>query len=96
MGLSWDELHGIMERAVKRELARREAEPIRYIGVDEKSFRKRHRYVTVVSDINRGRVLYVAEDRKQKSLDGSWPPPKERETGIRCQMQARLFAWNRC
>ena len=31
--------------------------------VDEKSFRKRHRYVTVVSDIDRGRVLYVAEEK---------------------------------
>ena len=55
MGLSWDEAHGIIERAVKRGLARREAEPIGHIGVDEKAFRKRHRYVTVVSDIDPGR-----------------------------------------
>lgn len=73
VGLSWDEVHGIMERAVKRGLKRREAEPIQYIGIDEKSFRKRHRYMTVVNDIDRGRVLYVAEDRKQASLDGFWP-----------------------
>ena len=72
MGLSWDEVHGIMQRAVKRGLKRREAEPIPYIGVDEKSFRKRHRYVTVVSDIKRSRVLYVCEDRKQTSLDSFW------------------------
>jgi transposase len=79
IGLSWDEVHGIMERAVKRGLARREAEPIRYIGVDEKSFRKRHRYVTVVTDIDRGRVLYVADDRKRKSLDGFWPTLTENQ-----------------
>lgn len=79
VGLSWDEVHGIMERAVKRGLARRKAEPIPHIGVDEKSFRKRHRYVTVVSDIDRGRVLYVAEDRKQKSLDGFWPTLSEEQ-----------------
>ena len=79
VGLSWDEVHGIMERAVKRGLARREAEPIPHIGVDEKSFRKRHRYVTVVSDIDRGRVLYVATDRKQKSLDGFWPTLSEEQ-----------------
>lgn len=72
IGLSWDEVHGIMQRAVKRGLRRRQAEPIARIGVDEKAFRKRHRYVTVVSDIDRGRVLYVAEDRKRKSLDGFW------------------------
>ncbi len=73
LGLSWDEVHGIMDRAVKRGLARREAEPIPHLGVDEKAFRKGHKYMTVVNDLERGRVLYVAEDRKQESLDGFWP-----------------------
>src|ERR1039458_7148660 len=72
LGLSWDEIHGIMYRAVKRGLARRQAEPIRHLGVDEKAFRKGHKYMTVVNDLVRGRVLYVAEDRKQESLDGFW------------------------
>ena len=40
IGLSWDEIHGIMERAVKRGLERRKAETVSQIGVDEKAFRK--------------------------------------------------------
>jgi transposase len=72
MGLSWDEVHGIMDRAVKRGLARRQAEPIIHLGVDEKSFRKGHRYATIVNDLDQGRVLYVAKDRKETSLDGFW------------------------
>lgn len=72
MELSWHEVHGIMDRAVQRGLARRQAEPIVHLGVDEKAFRKGHRYVTIVNDLNRGRVVYVAADRKQKSLDGFW------------------------
>jgi transposase len=72
MGLSWDEVHGIMERGVKRGLARRKSEEVPYLGVDEKSFRKGHRYVTVVNDLVGGRVLYVAKDREQSSLDGFW------------------------
>jgi transposase len=35
LGLSWDEIHGVMERAVKRGLQRRQAEPVRHLGVDE-------------------------------------------------------------
>lgn len=70
--LSWDEVNGIMQRAVRRGLKRREAEEIAYLGVDEKSFKKRHRYATIVTDLQKGRVLYVAEDRKQSSLDGFW------------------------
>ena len=72
LGLSWDEVHGIMDRAVRRGLARRQAEPVPHLGVDEKAFRKGHKYMTVVNDLERGRVLYVAEDRKQESLDGFW------------------------
>jgi len=72
LGLSWDEVHGIMDRAVKRGLARRQAAPIPHLGVDEKAFRKGHKYMTVVNDLARGCVLYVAEDRKQESLDGFW------------------------
>lgn len=72
LNLSWDEIHGILERAVVRGLERRQAEPVAQIGVDEKAFRKGHKYLTLVNDLARGRVLYVAEDRKQSSLDGFW------------------------
>ena len=72
LGLSWDEIHGIMSRAVKRGLERRNAEPVSRLGVDEKAFRKGHKYLTVVNDLTQSRVLYVAEDRKQESLDGFW------------------------
>ena len=41
-------------------------------GVDEKAFRKGHKYFTLVNDLLRSRVLYVSEDRTQKSLDGFW------------------------
>ena len=82
--LSWDEIHGIMERAVKRGLERRQADVVGEIGVDEKAFRKGHSYLTLVNDLIRGRVLYVAEDRKQSSLDGFWETlTAEQISGIR-------------
>jgi len=70
LGLSWDEIHGIMQRAVKRGLQRRQSQDIPRLGGDEKAFRKGQKYLTLVNDLTRGRVLYVAEDRKQESLDG--------------------------
>jgi len=42
IAVSWDEMHGIMERAVARGLKRRAADKIRHLGVDEKAFRKDH------------------------------------------------------
>ena len=69
MKLTWSESQGIMCRAVRLELARRQAENHVLLGVDEKSFQKGHEYVTMVCDIVEGKVLYVGDDRTQASLD---------------------------
>jgi transposase len=83
LALSWDEIHGIMERAVTRGLERRTSETVAKLGVDEKAFRKGHQYFTLVNDLERGRVLYVAEDRTRTSLDGFWETlTNEQRAGI--------------
>jgi transposase len=66
--VSWDEAWGVMSRAVARGRSRKAALPITYIGVDEKAFRKGHRYHTIVCDLERSTVEFVAEDRKTESL----------------------------
>lgn len=71
--ISWDEGWGIKARAVKRGRARRGHEVVARLGVDEKAIAKRHRYLTIVADLEQSRVLYLADDRKQESLDGFWP-----------------------
>jgi transposase len=58
-----------MERAVTRGRARKVARLIRYVGVDEKSFRKgQQHYHTVVCDLERATVEHVAPDRRVESL----------------------------
>ena len=81
LGLSWDEVHGIMKRAVDRGLKRRPERAVSHIGVDEKSVGKHHDYVTVVCDIKQGDVLYVGDDRKKESLDAFYQEltPAQRE-----------------
>ena len=66
--LSWNAIDGIMQRAVKRGLARRETVSPQKIGVDETAFKKRHDYVTIVSDQVTGTVLHVGRDRKKENL----------------------------
>ena len=68
MRLSWNAVDGIMQRAVARGLARREPEAVRRLSVDETSFRRRHRYVTVVSNPETGHVLHVAQGRGREAL----------------------------
>lgn len=80
MGLTWDEADGVMQRAVKRGLARRTETLPEELGIDETSFQKRHEYVTVVSD-RRGAVVRVLDGRKQEDLEAFFAsfPEEKRE-----------------
>ena len=59
----------IMDRAVARGLERRTLEALPRLGIDEKSFRKRHHYGTLVNDLDRGRVLEVVEHRTTEATE---------------------------
>ena len=66
--LSWNAVDGIMQRAIKRGLARRVELSPKQLSVDETSYRKGHDYVTVVTDQEQGVVVHVSEDRDTDSL----------------------------
>jgi transposase len=70
--LKWAQMWGIKARAVRRGLKRRTHDLMAHLGVDEKAIAKGHRYLTVVADLDRKRVLYVDEGRSQESLDRFW------------------------
>ena len=59
--LSWDSLQRIIKRAVERGLICRELEGLRYLGIDEKSFRRGQNYISVLVDLEERRVLEVVE-----------------------------------
>jgi transposase len=67
-----DQAWYFLERAMARRLSRREAVEIARIGVDEKAFRKGHRVMTIVSDIDRGTVDFVTEGREKGGLSASF------------------------
>lgn len=68
MRLSWDQVDGILARAVRRGLQRRRLRTIPRLGVDEVSAKRRHRYLTIVSDHDTGDVVHVATGRKASAL----------------------------
>jgi transposase len=63
LGISWDEINGIMQRSVSRGLERRRETKIKYLGIDEKSFLKGQSYASVLTDIEGKRVIDVVENR---------------------------------
>jgi transposase len=85
LGLSWKQVDGVMQRAVKRGLLRREKQRPTRLGIDETSFQKRHEYVTVVTDMDQGHVVDVIDDRKKEPLEKCLKSlGKEVLSGIEC------------
>jgi transposase len=68
LGISWDEAHHLMQRAVARGRARKPRGLARRIGIDEKAIAKRHKYLTIVSNLDSGTVEFLAEGRTKASL----------------------------
>ena len=65
--LSWKTVDTIMKKAVERGLSRRAAEPIKFLGLDEKSIEKGHSYASILTDVSGSRVLNIVRGRTQEA-----------------------------
>lgn len=72
LGLDWDGVRRILERAVERGLERRSLDEVRHVGIDEKSFRRGHDYLSLLTDLSGAHVLEVSEGREQSAADQLW------------------------
>ena len=68
LGISWVTVGSIVERVVARRLDGARLAKLRRIGVDEFSYRKRHRYLTIVVDHDSRRVVWAGEGRSAETL----------------------------
>ncbi len=67
---SWETVAGIVERVVAEQVDTRRLTGLLRIGVDEVSYRKGHRYLTVVADHDQsGRVVWAAEGKNAATLE---------------------------
>jgi transposase len=69
LGLSWDEINGIMQRAVTRGLLLREDAAILQLGIDEKSFGHGQSYASILYDPLGKRVLDMQQRRDEEAVD---------------------------
>jgi transposase len=68
-GLHWATVKAIDRRRLKKNLpSASDLRRLRYLGIDEVSLKRRHRYLTTVVDLRTGRVVYVGEGRGERSL----------------------------
>lgn len=85
-GSSWDTVFRAVDWIVRWGLVNREIGEIEAIGVDEIAYRRGHKYLTLVYQIDAGcrRLLYVARDRTEDSLRGFFSTiPKTAVRGLK-------------
>ncbi|RMH23243.1 MAG: ISL3 family transposase [Acidobacteria bacterium] len=66
--IAWATVGSIVHRVVRRRLDPERMSQLRRIGVDEFSYRKRHRYLTLVVDHDARRVVWAAPGRRAETL----------------------------
>jgi transposase len=67
--VNWGTVRAAVKQAVEYGLAHRKIGRVIYIGVDEVSSRKGHKYVTVVYDLTGKRMLWMGKDRTKETLE---------------------------
>jgi transposase len=77
--MSWDQAWGIMERAVARGQKRKRRRVIPFLGIDEKAVGAGHDYFTLVTDLTRSTVEYIADHRTKESLAGFYEGLSKRQ-----------------
>ena len=71
--MSWDTVKDILEADLGRKYSRPDLKGLRYIGIDEFAVAKGHVYMTIVVDLENGRIVYVGNGKGADALDGLWP-----------------------
>ncbi len=68
--LSWGTVKSIDKELIELRLSKRTLSGLRRLGIDEVAMAKRHRYLTVVTDLVERKVVWVGEGRKSRNLAG--------------------------
>lgn len=72
VGLGWDVVKDIQKRWLTRRFRRPRLKGVRHIAIDEIAISKGHRYLTVVMDLDSGRVLFVGDGKGADALTPFW------------------------
>src|SRR4051794_811222 len=72
LGVGWDLIKDMQKRDLSRRFARPKLKHLRRIAIDEISIGKGHRYLTLVLDLETGRVVFLGDGKAGDALKPSW------------------------
>jgi transposase len=70
--ISWDVVKGIVGDDLERRFAQPKLRSLRRIAIDEIHLGKKHKYLTIVMDLDRGAIVFVGDGKGESSLEPFW------------------------
>lgn len=67
--MSTSTLSDLLHRSIERRRAGHRIRNLRHLGIDEISFHKRHKYATLVYDLERSVVVWIGRGRGRETVD---------------------------
>jgi len=71
-GLGWDTVKEIHKRHLRRKYKSSTLKNVRYLAIDEVYLGKKRKYITIVLDLQTGRVIHVGRGKGKEALRGFW------------------------
>ena len=72
LGISWDTANDIQKRRLGKRFARPKLKRLKHIAIDEIYLGKRHKYITIVLDLETGAVVFVGDGKGADALKPFW------------------------
>jgi len=71
-GLSWDTVKQIHKDGLRHKFRRIRLKNVRYIAIDEVCIGRPRKFLTIVLDLEKGRVLHIGKGKGSDALKGFW------------------------
>ena len=72
LGVGWDLVKGIQRKHLEARFSPPRLRDLKRIAIDEISVGKRHKYLTIVLDLESGAIVFVGDGKGEKALEGFW------------------------
>lgn len=83
LGISWDVANDIQKRRLGQRFARPKLKKLKHIAIDEIYLGKKHKYITLVLDLDSGAVVFVGNGKGQDALKPFWKRLKSSRAKIK-------------
>jgi len=82
LGISWDVANDIQKRRLGKRFARPKLKKLKEIAIDEIYLGKKHKYITLVLDLESGAVVFVGDGKGADALKPFWKRLKSSKAKI--------------